>query len=69
MMIWAESFMTADAAYADVSPTEKVEPNIGIKFIIKAKNPQTTGKSSPIKSVSKNTRIPVASEIKNFIEM
>ena len=36
-----------------VSPTEMTEPKIGIKFIIKAKNPQTTGKSIPIIRVHK----------------
>ena len=45
-----------------------IEPKVGIKFIIKARNPQTIGKSIPTIEVPINTRIPVASEIKNFME-
>ena len=45
-----------------------IEPKVGIKFMIKAIKPQTIGKSRCMIAVPIPTRIPVASEIKNFIE-
>ena len=50
-------------------PTEITEPKIGIKFMIKARKPQTIGKSRPIISETIPHNIPVVREIKNFIEM
>jgi hypothetical protein len=42
---------------------EIIDPKLGIKFITKAKNAHTTGKSSPIRSVPAYTIIPVNNEI------
>ena len=52
-----------------VSPTEIIEPKIGIKFIIKARKPHTIGKSRPKMNDASPHNTPVAREIKNLIEI
>ena len=46
-----------------------MEPKVGIKFRINARNPHTTGNSNPVRNVPVPIMIPVASEMMNFIEM
>ncbi len=48
---------------------EIIEPNVGIKFMTKAMNPQTTGKSTFNIHVDKPTKSPVANETLNLIEI
>ena len=46
-----------------VIPTEIIEPNTGMKFIINAMKAHTIGKSMPVSQVARKTKSPVASEM------
>ena len=56
-------------AKTDVAAHDIIEPKVGTKLRMKAMNAHTRGKSTPAIMHDRKTRMPVAREIADFIDM